>query len=362
MKIILFFTLLLSLNIYAQENYKLMFYNVLNYPSSNSTKASVFKEIIDFTNSDLLMLTEITDNSAVDLLLNDALNVGAINNWENAPFIDGPDTDNLLFYKNDLFTLTETNVISTTLRDINEYVLFLNESIDIDTTFIYVYISHLKAGNSKQNANQRTLEVTALKNYINDRTNGEHFIVSGDFNVYSSQENAYQALLDYGLSLNDPINQDGEWHNNSFYSNIHTQSTRTNYLSDGGSIGGMDDRFDFILISDDLINGRLSYVANSYQSFGQDGQHFNLSFSGANNDVVPSYINEALYTMSDHLPVIMELKYDKGISPIKADLENPVARVLAIRDMLGRTVKPKKNEFQFYIYENGKVEKKLIVN
>ena len=39
------------------------------------------------------MLTEITDNSAVDLLLNDALNVGAINNWENAPFIDGPDTD-----------------------------------------------------------------------------------------------------------------------------------------------------------------------------------------------------------------------------------------------------------------------------
>ena len=58
MKIILFFTLLLSLNIYAQENYKLMFYNVLNYPSSNSTKASVFKEIIDFTNSDLLMLTE----------------------------------------------------------------------------------------------------------------------------------------------------------------------------------------------------------------------------------------------------------------------------------------------------------------
>ena len=295
-------------------------------------------------------------------MLDDALNVDIENEWQNAPFIDGPDSDNLLFYKNNLFTLTETNVISTTLRDINEYVLYLNESIGYDTTYIYVYISHLKAGNNKQNANQRTLEVTALKNYINDRTNGEHFVVSGDFNIYSSQENAYQALLNFGLSLNDPINQEGEWHNNSFYSNIHTQSTRTNNLSDGGSIGGMDDRFDFILISDDLLNGRLSYVANSYKSFGQDGEHFNLSFDELNNSAVPSYINDALYEMSDHLPVIMELKYDQNVSSIKGDVYNRIPKVLAVRDILGRIVDPKENEFQFYIYDNGKVEKKIIIH
>jgi hypothetical protein len=354
--------LLFSLNLSAQENYKLMFYNVLNYPSSNPSKASIFKNIIDYTNPDLLMLTEITSNDAVDLLLEDALNVGSENSWQNAPFIDGPDSDNLLFFKSNLFTLVETNVINTALRDINEYVLYLNQSISFDTTYIYVYISHLKAGNDKQNAIQRTLEVTALKNYINQRTNGEHFIVSGDFNVYGAEENAYQALLNFGVRLNDPIDQEGEWHNNSFYSNIHTQSTRTNNLADGGSIGGMDDRFDFILISDDLLSGQLSYIPNSYQSFGQDGNHFNLSYNNITNDVVPPYINDALYNMSDHLPVIMELKYDHKVSSIKGSTKNNVPKLLAIKDILGRNVDPNNNGLQFHIYDNGIVEKKLVDN
>ena len=361
MRNIIFTILLFSLSVSAQENYKLMFYNILNYPSSNPSKASIFKEIIDYTNPDLLMLTEITSGEAVNLLLDDALNVGSENDWASAPFIDGPDTDNLLFYKKSLFTLVETNVIATNLRDINEYVLYLDESIGSDTSFIYVYVSHLKAGNDFQNANQRTLEATALKNYINNRSNGEHFIVSGDFNVYDADENAYQALLSYGLPLNDPIDQQGEWHNNSYYADIHTQSTRTSNLSDGGSIGGMDDRFDFILISDDLLDGSLSYLNNSYQSFGQDGQHFNLSFNGSGNEVVPNYINTALYNMSDHLPVIMELRYDPSVSSLKENTDNKSPKLLAIKDLLGRTVSPKQNGFQFHIYDNGKVEKKLIV-
>ena len=227
---------------------------------------------------------------------------------------------------------------------------------------MYVYVSHLKAGNSDQNAAQRSLEATALKNYINNRTNGEHFIVAGDFNVYNAEEDAYQALLNFGLHLNDPIDQEGEWHNNSFYSGIHTQSTRINNLPDGGAVGGMDDRFDFILISDDLLSGKLSYVQESYASFGQDGNHFNQSYDGLNNSSVPKYINTALYYMSDHLPVIMELRYDSNTSSIKENIDNDRSKLSSIKDLLGRTVKVKKNSIQFYIYENGKVEKKIIIN
>jgi len=53
-------------------------------------------------------------------------------------------------------------------------------------------------------------------------------IVGGDFNFYYHTEPAYQEIL-YGqcLDLRDPINQMGNWHNNSFYKNIHTQSTRS---------------------------------------------------------------------------------------------------------------------------------------
>ena len=359
---LIIFLFLNTLNVSAQETYKLMFYNILNYPSSDETKADTLRKIIDYTTPDLLMLTEITSGSAVNLLLDNALNVNGENNWSSAPFIDGLDTDNLMLYKSNLFGLTETNVISTNLRDINEYVLFIKESVSEDTTFMYVYVSHLKAGNSNQNAAQRTLEATALKNYIDNRTNGEHFIVTGDFNVYDADENAYQALLNYKLPLNDPIDQEGEWHNNSFYSGIHTQSTRTDNLSDGGSIGGMDDRFDFMLISDDLLSGKLSYVQNSYESFGQDGNHFNQSYNGLSNSSVPSYINTALYYMSDHLPVIMELSYDANANSIKGNIDGYKSKLACIKDILGRTVNAKSNELQFYIYENGKVERKLIIN
>jgi hypothetical protein len=116
------------------------------------------------------------------------------------------------------------------------------------------------------------------------------------------------------------------------------------------------------LISDDLLSGQLSYIPNSYQSFGQDGNHFNLSYNNITNDVVPPYINDALYNMSDHLPVIMELKYDHKVSSIKGSTKNNVPKLLAIKDILGRNVDPNNNGLQFHIYDNGIVEKKLVDN
>lgn len=359
--LVLIISCLWALNTKAQETYQLMFYNVLNYPSSDDTKADTLKRIIDYTHPDLLMLTEITSADAVDLLLEDALNTDGETAWESAPFIDGPDTDNLLLYKSTLFTLVESNPISTNLRDINEYVLYLNTSTTLDTAFLYVYVSHLKAGNSSENAMQRTLEATVLKNYIDERTAGEHFIISGDFNVYGASENAYQTLLNYGLNFNDPINQSGEWHTNWNYADIHTQSTRTANLPDGGSTGGMDDRFDFMLISDDLLDGTLSYVPDSYQSFGQDGEHYNVSMLAVENSSIPNDINNALYYMSDHLPVLMQLTYDASASTFVPEKNIEKGKLINITDLLGRKVNPQSNKLLFYTYENGVVEKRLIL-
>lgn len=338
-----------------------MFYNILNYPATDNTKADTLKRIVDYVQPDLLMLTEITSGEAVNLLLNDALNTDGETAWESAPFIDGPDSDNLLMYNSNLFSFVEGNAISTNLRDINEYVLYLNESTEGDTAYLYVYVAHLKAGNSSENAAKRTLEATVLKNYIDERTAGEHFIISGDFNVYGAAENAYQTLLNYGLGFNDPINQSGEWHTNWNYADIHTQSTRTANLPDGGSTGGMDDRFDFILISDDLLDGALSYVPDSYESFGQDGEHYNISLVAVDNNSVPNDINNALYYMSDHLPVLMQLAYDATATTQIDESKTEKGKLLSITDILGRRVSPRANSLQFYTYENGVVEKRITV-
>ena len=98
----------------------------------------------------------------------------------------------------------------------------------------------------------------------------------------------------------------GNWHNNNSYAPIHTQSTRSatgGYA--GGAYGGMDDRFDIIFTSNDIISGSqgVKYVTNSYVSEGQDGNHFNQSINSGTNSQVTQEIANALFYMSDHLPV-----------------------------------------------------------
>ena len=59
----------------------------------------------------------------------------------------------------------------------------------------------------------------------------------------------------------------------------------------------------------------IEYVENSYKALGQDGQHFNGLITVPTNTAVPETIASALYHMSDHLPVIMEIQIggDVGI-------------------------------------------------
>jgi hypothetical protein len=76
----------------------------------------------------------------------------------------------------------------------------------------------------------------------------------------------------------------------------------------------MDDRFDFILISDEIRFGtrNVLYLQESYKAFGQDGQRFNSSInSPPANTAVSQEISEALLNVSDHLPIVLQLRVDK---------------------------------------------------
>ena len=77
-----------------------------------------------------------------------------------------------------------------------------------------------------------------------------YYAFAGDFNLYDGNEPAYNMMLDsMAVDLEDPINRRGEWHDRSSFADVHTQSTRTTQLPDGGASEGLDDRFDFILLS-----------------------------------------------------------------------------------------------------------------
>ena len=152
---------------------------------------------------------------------------------------------------------------------------------------------------------------TALMKYHNDHYNANHtYIMSGDFNVYTSNEQAFINLVgdaNTAIRFKDPINKPGAWNNTGAYASLHTQSTRVTGSCHSG--GGLDDRFDFILCGQELLSNTrgLGYVNGSYKAVGNDGNHFNADINAGSNSTVPSNVLAALYGMSDHLPVILKM-------------------------------------------------------
>jgi len=241
------------------------------------------------------------------------LNVYGNYSYKKAEFTDGPDSDNMMFYDSTKVTLYSQDVITTELRYINEYVLYKNEPTN-DTVFLYMYSAHLKASTGSVNQQKRLAEVREFKSWIDSKPVIENIFFGGDFNFYSASEPAYDTLVNYGVRiLNDPLST-GSWHDNPSYASIHSQSTRTSQFG-GGASGGLDDRFDFILYSDDVKYGTngINYIPNSCKSIGNDGEHLNIAIiDPPTNTVVPDSVLQALYYMSDHMPVICDLEISLG--------------------------------------------------
>jgi hypothetical protein len=295
------------MHISAQDNIKVMYYNILEYPLAPATKAVYLQTIFDYYHPDVLVCDEVVSDAIAIDILNNVINVTSGNNYAKAVFTDGPDKDNMIFFNQDKLSLDYQTFIPTALRYINRYRLHYN-SVTPDNIYLDFYAAHLKASQGYEQ--DRYLECVEFKNYISTNTQGQNIIFGGDFNLYTSTEPAYQLLLGpTNYTLYDPVNTPGIWNNNSTYAAVHTQSTHL--ATSGGFIGGgMDDRFDFILTTSDLLNSsnNVHYVTNSYKALGNDGLHFNKNITDLPiSTVVPDYVTSALYNMSDHLPVVMEL-------------------------------------------------------
>lgn len=302
----------ISLFSYAQlDTVSVMYYNLLDFPSAESSRVDTLRKIIRHVEPDLLMVNELESLFGANLILSSAMNTNGVSHYQRAVYYSGPDTQNMLFYNENKFGLIEQFQISTDLRDISEYHLYYKEpnmNTSTDTVHLWAYCCHLKAGSFQSDEDRRALETTQFKNYLDDMNRSGNLIFGGDFNIYSSSETACQNILNYGnVTFNDPINQLGNWNNNSFYESIHTQSTRTSSGFAGGAGGGLDDRFDIIFATDDIIQGnqRLTFLPGSYKSIGNDGNHFNSNINSGTNSAVPADIANALFYMSDHLPVYM---------------------------------------------------------
>jgi len=342
----------------GQDTLTVVQYNLLNYGNYTSycttannninDKDNYLKTIINYLRPDIFSVNEISKSESIHQhLLDQVLNTNGVTYYRKAEFLSEAYSYlvNMLYYNKDKLAMHSHYIAQSYIRDIDVYKLYYR-SDDLpqgDTAFIICVVAHLKASSGSDNENKRKIMAENTMNYLNDLNDEDNYLMMGDFNVYSNNEDAYQQFLFYSnpdLRFNDPVDQYGNWHNNSYYSPYHTQSTHS--TSNGcASTGGMDDRFDFILISNSIMNGtkEVSYVSESYRAVGQDGQHFNkaVNDSPTNTSVPPDVLNALAYN-SDHLPVLMKLAVDKTLgtrefSGLFEDvrLVNPAGSYLDIR-------------------------------
>ena len=294
-----------------------MTYNILNYEDENNREDD-YALILDFTQPDLIVAQEIIGQTGYSHFQSDVLDVIDPNGWSSAPFTNQTaQQDIALYYKHDIFTFVSTSVVYTAqssgTRDVIQWIMLHN----LSGLEFNIYGVHLKASSGSSNANQRLQETTILRNHLNELA-ANSFIVAGDFNIYSnnsSSEPAFDMLTGASDNSNgrlfDPIDRIGHWHNNSSYSDVHTQSPRTSSFG-GGANGGMDDRFDWLFVSQSILDETSSmyYVDGTYCAFGNDGNHFNDAINDGTNNSVSAEMADALHDASDHLPVYMDVWFD----------------------------------------------------
>jgi len=171
----------------------------------------------------------------------------------------------------------------------------------------YVYSSHYKASTGEQNEARRNVEAKAIRANGDGLGEGAHLIYAGDYNIRSSAEASYQTLLSPGAGRAfDPIDTPGIWHNSSALRFTHTQAPAFN-PPEGLVGGGMDDRFDFQLVSGELLDGEgLSYLPGSYHAFGNNGTHACCNRSITSGSGAAPNVLSALATVSDHIPVVAD--------------------------------------------------------
>jgi hypothetical protein len=326
---------LFSISAYSQDTLRVMHYNLMYFGENSSyctatnnplsIKDTCLEKIIKYVKPDIFTANEIAPTTAMHQhILDNCLNVDGVTFYKKGQMTNasGTDLSNGMFYNSEKLVLFSEVNKPTSVRDINIYNFYYksgNLATTHDTAYLTCIVMHLKAGSTTTDESERATQTNILMSYLNTLNKKANYLVMGDFNVYSSSEQCYQNLINYSntnILFYDPINKPGDWNNNYNFADYHTQSTHYTSTSDCPATGGMDDRFDNILESEYIKNGtdHILYLPGSYHAVGQDGNHYNDAINNGTNSSAPVAIIDALFAMSDHIPVALNLRVNQTVS------------------------------------------------
>ncbi len=328
----------------AQDTLTVMQYNMLNYgnytsyctsDNNNHEQKDIYlRTILNYVNPDIFTVNEMSEYEFYhNRILTEVLNTDGKVYYNKAEItnIAGSYIINNLFYDSRKFVLHSQYVAQSYVRDINVYKLYYRHPslAQGDTTFLHCIVTHLKSSSGSSNEQSRATMASNTISWLKNNLPPGNYLLMGDFNLYSSEEPAYQHFINplpvaENYKFYDPINKPGDWHNNGSFAEWHTQSVSGSGTNCQAS-GGMDDRFDFILASERIMQGtaNVRYIPETYTALGQDGLHFNKSITDSpQNNTVPADVLNAIGTNSDHLPIILKLQVKTGTTGIRNTLTN----------------------------------------
>jgi len=334
-----------TLNVSAQTEIKTMFYNLLNFPSSDpGAREDTLKKIIDFHPVDLLMVCELLSDAGAQKILDEVLNADGGDTFARATYVpqqSNPNSDHKLqqtiFYDQNKLHLVDQYELITPRRDINVYEMWVENDLSADTTWLDVYVTHFKSSQGFSNEQLRYQAAQVFTDHLETRPANHNVILAGDLNLYDADESAYLELLSAAnnTTIEDPIDTFGPWHANDTYDFVHSQSTRSNPIFGDGAGGGLDDRFDFILASSEVMAGGkgLKYVEGSYATIGNNRECFDQSILLCQDEDMPIDVLRALYHMSDHLPIAANFETSSFVSGIGSTSKNSLDIVHPSQDI-----------------------------
>ncbi|HLV47247.1 MAG TPA: T9SS type A sorting domain-containing protein [Flavobacterium sp.] len=327
-KIITSFLLFVSMFAFSQETLNVMSYNLFKFPTSlPQNRELILQRILDDYQPDLFMVCELVSENAADLILNTSLQ-NQPDIFARANFVEDlskPEDplQTMVFYNTRKLTLVAQQTLPTVYRDINHYSFMVNVDAE-NPIHLEVFVAHLKSSTGPANRQMRYDMVEAVTDELQNLTEPDTFVLfGGDFNFYNSTEIGYQQILnpENAIKLIDPIDAPGDWQDDAEFSYLHTQSTRVSNAGFGGfanagASGGMDDRFDFIMMSENFnTSTRFSYVPDSYQAYGNNGDCLNKDVKDEScTGVFSQALRNDLYSMSDHLPVVMQIQISEPLA------------------------------------------------
>ncbi|MBI5709246.1 MAG: choice-of-anchor D domain-containing protein [Candidatus Eisenbacteria bacterium] len=317
-------------------------YNLLNYPGTTVTVRNAhFRTIMAPLGADVVVSQEVTSQAGVDSFRINVLNVLEPGQWASAPFINGNDTDNALFYKpakvDFLGQWAWYPNPASLLRLVNCYRL-RPVGYSAGAAELRIYSQHLKASTGYEA--QRLAEATGIRDSMNAMPPGTHAILAGDFNIYGGNEPAFQKFLESQVDndgrMYDPLGAPYSNWNNVGMATKHTQSPCLSGCPGGFSTGGLDDRFDMFLPTYVLNDGQgLDLIAGTYVPVGNDGLHYNVNIIDAPTIPEGAGYANALFNASDHLPIRVDLRLPSkiGVDLVSIDYGTVIVGAAAAQNL-----------------------------